>query len=93
MHKQDLALNNPQGLIYIKNHLTHSRRHKRFHAFPNSISPKVNIIAQLECKLVYDNVTVQHVSHYATETPEMIKDKNYYYKCKKHGKYFFNYSF
>ena len=32
------------------------------------ISPKVNVIAALEFELVYNDVAVQHVSHYDTET-------------------------
>ena len=38
------------------------------HTFPKSTSLKVNIIAQLDFKFAYDNVSVQHVSHYSTET-------------------------
>ena len=34
-----------------------------------SISPKVNIIAWLEFKLAYYDVTVQHINHYTTENP------------------------
>ena len=33
------------------------------------ISPKVNVIAQLEFELAYGNVTVQHVCHNFTGTP------------------------
>ena len=33
------------------------------------ISPKVSIIAWLEFKFAYDDVTGQHISHYAMETP------------------------
>ena len=39
------------------------------HNLPKGISPKVNEIASLEFELAYYYVTVQHVSHYATETP------------------------
>ena len=42
---------------------------KGVHTFPENISPKVNIIMQLEFKLAYFNVAVQHVSHYTTTTP------------------------
>ena len=35
---------------------------------PRGISPKVNIIAQLEFELTYYDIVVQHVNHYATET-------------------------
>ena len=33
-----------------------------------SISPKVNVIVQLEIELTHYDVTVQHFSHYTTET-------------------------
>ena len=33
------------------------------------ISPKMNIIAQLEFELAYYNVTVQHISHYIMGFP------------------------
>ena len=39
------------------------------HAFPKRISPKVNVIAGLELKLVDCDVTVQHVSHNAKGIP------------------------
>ena len=35
------------------------------HTFSKGISPKVNVIVQLEFKLTYDNVTVKHISHCA----------------------------
>ena len=35
------------------------------HTFPKGISPKVNVIVQLEFELAYYDVAVQHVSHYA----------------------------
>ena len=38
----------------------------RFHAFRKDISPKVNVIAQLEFELAYYDVTAKHVSRYAT---------------------------
>ena len=41
---------------------------KGVNTFPKGISLKVNAIAQLDIKLVYYDVTVQHVSPYATET-------------------------
>ena len=34
--------------------------------FSMGISSKVNVIAQLEFELVYNDVAVQHFSHYAT---------------------------
>ena len=43
--------------------------HVFFSNFPKDISPKVNVIAQLEFELTYYNVTVQHFSHYAIGTP------------------------
>ena len=46
-------------------YLTHSWRDKGIHNFPNGISFKVNIIAQLEFILVY---YVQHISLYTMET-------------------------
>ena len=41
--------------------------------FPNDISPKVNIIAQLEFELTHYNVVVQHISHYNIGTPHSLK--------------------
>ena len=38
------------------------------HTFPKGISLKVNITMRLEFKLIYDNVIVQDVNHYAKET-------------------------
>ena len=52
-----------------------AERDKRFHAFSKSISPKVNVIAQLEFELAYFKVAVQHSSHYATETPLSYQEK------------------
>ena len=37
---------------------------KGFHAFPDCICPKVNVIMQVEFELAYYNITVQHVNHY-----------------------------
>ena len=34
-----------------------------------SISPKLNIIARLEFELVYYDVEVEHINHYATANP------------------------
>ena len=36
---------------------------------PMSISLKVSVIARLEFELTYNNVTVNPVSHYYTDTP------------------------
>ena len=47
-------------------------RDKKVHAFPQSISSEVNIIVQLEFKLAYYNVEVQHISHYAMRTPLIL---------------------
>ena len=41
---------------------------KRVHTFPKNISPNVSVMVRLEFELAYNNVTVQHVSHYATGT-------------------------
>ena len=43
-------------------------RDKEVHAFPKSITLKVNLIARLEFELTYYNVAVQHISNYATST-------------------------
>ena len=40
----------------------------RFKRFPMEISPKVNVIAQLDFELANYDVAVQHVSHYTTKT-------------------------
>ena len=47
-------------------------RNKRVHAFPKSICPKVNLIAQLEFRLTYFVTVVQHFSNYAAGTPPLI---------------------
>ena len=38
------------------------------HTFPKSISPKVNVIAQLGYKLAYSEPTFKFFIHYATGT-------------------------
>ena len=43
------------------------------HTVPKGISPKVNVIARLDFELVYDNVSVQHVSHYTADILVMKK--------------------
>ena len=43
-------------------YLTHSWKDKRVHTFPKGISPKVNVITQLEIELIYYNVILQHVN-------------------------------
>ena len=42
---------------------------KDVHAFPKSISPKVNVIARLEFEPAYNDIVVRHVSLYAMVTP------------------------
>ena len=44
-------------------YLIQSWRDKRVYAFPNVISPKVNVIAQLEFELTYYEVAIQHANH------------------------------
>ena len=41
---------------------------KKVHTFPKGIIQKVNVIARPDFELTYNDVPVQHVSHYATET-------------------------
>ena len=41
----------------------------RVHTFLESISQKVNVVVQLEIELVYNDILVQHVSHYTLGTP------------------------
>ena len=43
-------------------------RFKGVHTLTNDISPKVNVIVQLEFEFVYLEAAVLHFSHYATET-------------------------
>ena len=47
----------------ISFYLTHNKGDKKVYTFPNGISPKVNVIVQLEFELTYDDVAVQHDSH------------------------------
>ena len=44
-------------------------KEKAVFIFPNVISPKVNVIEQLEFELTFFIVTVQHVSNYTTVSP------------------------
>ena len=46
---------------------------KGVHIFPKSSDPKVTAIARLEFELVYYDVAVYHVNHYATETPSIMR--------------------
>ena len=48
-------------------YLTSYWGHNRVHTFSKGISPKVNAMARLEFQLDYNVITVQYVSHYATE--------------------------
>ena len=41
---------------------------KGVHAIPKGISPRVNVMIWLDFELAYFKATVQHFSHYATET-------------------------
>ena len=45
---------------------------KRCNAFLQSISPKINIIVQVDFKLTYFEAAVQHFRHYNMETPTLI---------------------
>ena len=60
-----LVLNNPCGLSNPKAILIY----KEVYIFSKGISPKVDIITQLQFKLAYYIIAVQHISHYAMETP------------------------
>ena len=42
--------------------------YKRVYTHPKGICSKVNVIALLDFELAYYDVTVQHISHYATES-------------------------
>ena len=44
-------------------------RDNSVHAFLKSITLKMNVIVQLEFELTYYDVTIQHISDYATGTP------------------------
>ena len=54
--------------------------------FPKGISPKVNVIAQLEIEFAYADVTVKHINHpppwiymriyiYSTECQDTVQDQ------------------
>ena len=45
---------------------------KRVYTFPKGISPKVNVIAQLEFELAYFEAAVQRYSHYAIRVNRVI---------------------
>ena len=57
-------------------YLTHSWENKGVHTFPKGICPKVNVIAQLEFELIYNDSTVHHFNHYTTKTypPSMLSE-------------------
>ena len=42
---------------------------RRYNTFPKGISPKVNVIEQLDFELNYFNTAVQHFSHNTMDTP------------------------
>ena len=44
-------------------------RDKEVHTFLSGIGSKVKVIAQVEIELTYYDVTIQHFSHYATQSP------------------------
>ena len=48
--------------------LTHMED-KKVHTFPKGIYPQVNVIAQLEFELAYNNSAVQSFNHYTMRTP------------------------
>ena len=52
-------------------YVNHFKKDRGVHAFPRSISLKMNIKAQREFK----NVAVQHVTQYATRTSPSIRNK------------------
>ena len=58
-----MTVHPPKRSLLKNNNLTHTWRDKEFHTPPEAMSPKVNIIAQLEFKLVYFEPAVQHFSH------------------------------
>ena len=53
-------------------YLTHSKRDKGVHAFPKSISLKVNVIVQLGFELAHFETAVQPFNFYATGTPPLL---------------------
>ena len=69
-----------------KNYLTHSWKDKEVHVFPIGISLEVNVLVQLEFRLILFKATVQHFSYYVMGTPPSIKEEaiqlcsNYLYK-------------
>ena len=49
-------------------YLTHRWKDIGVHTFPWGISPKVNVIAQLEFELTHYDIAVRCVSHYTIKT-------------------------
>ena len=62
--------------VYFPTCLCGSKVDKGIHNFPKSISPKGDIITQMEFELAYYDVAVQYVSHYITATPLNILTTN-----------------
>ena len=58
-------------------YVTHNWKNKGFYTFLKGISPKANVIMQLELKFAYYDITIQHMSYYAIETPtESVGNKH-----------------
>ena len=55
--------------------LTHSWKGGDFIPFPRGISPKVNVIPQLDFELIYYDVAVQHINHHLKGTAPHLKLK------------------
>ena len=55
-------------------YLTHNLGYKGVHTFPKGISPKVNVIAQVESELVHFEAAVHHFHHNATITPPQVQN-------------------
>ena len=62
-------------------YLTHNYEDKGFQTFPKGISPKVNVITQLEVELANYNAEVQYVSHYTTADSFTFKVYHSYNKA------------
>ena len=60
---------NSSGTIYELLYSPNSWEDKEVHAFLKGISPKVNVIVQLEFKLAYYDFTVQYFNHFAMGPP------------------------
>ena len=74
----DLALNNPRRELFNTKvilpeeqqyyYLIYSWENNEVHRFPKGISPKENVIVLLEFYFAYNDVAVQHVTHFTTRT-------------------------